>query len=110
MRGAFERDGSFVQASLLVESRNRLSLTDDAGLRAWARGFATTVAIYREIVCVFTQDPSNHTVFIDSSQHTRAMIAAAAFLLKNIHWTWDDSWLDQRWKDAALERKEDLGR
>ncbi|KAF5350364.1 hypothetical protein D9757_013632 [Collybiopsis confluens] len=90
-----------------VESRNQLLLTDDAGLRAWARGFAITVAIYREIVRVFTQDPSNHPVFIDhdSSQHTRAMIAADDFLLKNVHWTWDDSWLDQRWKDAALERK-----
>ncbi|KAF5378407.1 hypothetical protein D9757_011166 [Collybiopsis confluens] len=88
-----------------VKSRENLILTDEDIIRSWAKEFALAVSKYRRIVRVLTQNRSNEVAFAPSAEVLSTLLAADKFLLKNVHWSWDDSWLDQRWKNAAAERK-----
>ncbi|KAF5381844.1 hypothetical protein D9757_008370 [Collybiopsis confluens] len=88
-----------------VKSRENLILTDEHIIRSWAKEFALAVSKYRRIVRVLTQNRSNEVAFTPSAEVISTLVAADKFLLKNVHWSWDDLWLDQRWKNAAAERK-----
>ncbi|KIK64747.1 hypothetical protein GYMLUDRAFT_39708 [Collybiopsis luxurians FD-317 M1] len=95
-------------ASVLIDQvaqRDKLLLTDDISLRSWTKAFALAVAKYRGVVRVLTKDRLNDIVFTDPPEVKQALVSADTFLLKHTHWTWDEDWLDTRWKSAAAERK-----
>ncbi|KAJ3998311.1 hypothetical protein F5050DRAFT_1745307 [Lentinula boryana] len=91
--------------SAIVAVVDSLPLSNDAALQSWARNFAVALSRYREVVRILTEK-RNKESYIEPVQVKDALITADDFLLENTHWTWDDKWLDPRWRRAALERKE----
>ncbi|KAH7868018.1 hypothetical protein F5879DRAFT_919426 [Lentinula edodes] len=94
--------GSVIVA--VVAKIDALEQSNDAALRSWAKDFAVAVARYRgvnRILSKWRDKPS----FLEPAEVKDALVAADDFLLKHTHWTWDEAWLDSRWKRAALERK-----
>ncbi|KAJ3715904.1 hypothetical protein DFJ43DRAFT_1101669 [Lentinula guzmanii] len=91
--------------SAIVAVVDSLPLSNDTAIQSWARNFAVALSRYREVVRILTEK-RNKESYIEPVQVKDALITADDFLLKNTHWTWDEKWLDPRWRRAALERKE----
>ncbi|KAJ3740812.1 hypothetical protein DFH05DRAFT_370297 [Lentinula detonsa] len=91
--------------SAIVAVVDLLPVSNDAALQSWTRNFAVALSRYREVVRILTEK-RNKESYIEPVQVKDALITADDFLLKNTHWTWDEKWLDPRWRRAALERKE----
>ncbi|KAJ3936064.1 MAG: hypothetical protein NXY57DRAFT_957577 [Lentinula lateritia] len=88
----------------VVAKIEALEQSNDASLRSWAKDFAVAVARYRGVIRILSKR-RDKTSFLEPAEVKDALLAADNFLLKHTHWTWDEAWLDSRWKRAALERK-----
>ncbi|KAJ3863577.1 hypothetical protein EV359DRAFT_82236 [Lentinula novae-zelandiae] len=88
----------------VVAKVQELDQLNDLALQSWAKEFAIAVARYRGIHRILSKE-RDRSLYIESVHVKDALITADNFMLEKTHWTWDQAWLDPRWKRAALERK-----
>ncbi|KAH7878550.1 uncharacterized protein C8R40DRAFT_1167280 [Lentinula edodes] len=88
----------------VVAKIQELDQLNDLALQSWAKEFAIAVARYRGIHRILSKERDT-SLYIESVYLKDALITADNFMLEKTHWTWDQAWLDPRWKRAALERK-----
>ncbi|KAJ3914969.1 hypothetical protein F5877DRAFT_70262 [Lentinula edodes] len=88
----------------MVAKIQKLEQSNNQALQSWAKEFAIAVARYRGIHRILSKE-RDISLYIESVHVKDALITADKFMLEKTHWTWDQTWLDPRWKRAALERK-----
>ncbi|KAJ3851966.1 hypothetical protein EV368DRAFT_83019 [Lentinula lateritia] len=88
----------------VVAKIEALEQSNEAALQSWGKDFAVAFARYRGLNRKLSERRIK-TSFLESAELKDALVAADNFMLKHTHWTWDQAWLDSRWKRAALERK-----
>ncbi|KAF9059994.1 hypothetical protein BDP27DRAFT_1430626 [Rhodocollybia butyracea] len=86
-----------------VATAGQVLLADHSRIREWLHEFGYAVAKYLGVVRIIAAETG--LPYANPDQVTEALRSGDEFLLRHVHWTWDEAWLDNRWRQAALERK-----